>query len=691
MDFLLSLRGLYFALLVGGFSFGAVVSLFFLGSYRAREDRQQVLIRLGKDIGFGAAVLASLSGCLLSLSVLLTSSPYHLDLVQTLPFGAFSIHVDPLSAFFLGVISLLGIAVSVYSIGYANGFVGRRNVAFFTFLYNLFLLSIVLVVLAGNAILFLIVWEFMSLTTYFLITFEHEDPASRRAGILYIVMTHIGTALLVVMFVTLAGYAHSFSFETFQLVRAHIPQSAKAWVFVCALVGFGIKSGIIPLHIWLPEAHPAAPSNVSALMSGVMIKTGIYGMVRVFFYFLGPGPEWWGILVLFLAVVSAVLGVLYALMEHDLKRLLAFHSIENIGIILMGIGAALLFSSFGSKAAAAVALLAGLYHVANHAMFKGLLFLGAGSVVHSTHSKNIDELGGLAKRLPWTALFFLIGAAAISALPPLNGFISEWLTFQALLLGFDIPDLAVKLAIPITVALLALTGALAAACFVKAFGVTFLGIPRSPHAEDAHESSFSMLFAMGFLSLVCVVFGIAPGTMISLIGAVTSPLFGESGSALSFAGMGALTIPRGAGSGVSPIALFVLLAGLLLFPAAAGLFLGGRLHKRIAMIWACGIEKIEPRMQYTAAGFSKPIRMIFSNIFRATHEVEISGETSEFFKSQIRYELKTESIFQKYLYMPARKGTIDAAKILRRIQTGHIQSYLAYIFITLILLLLFAR
>lgn len=689
MEYVVALREFFFALLVGGFSFGVLISLFFIGHSAA--DESSLKLRLAKNLGFISAGLASLSGCFLSLSVLLTGSPFHLGLPQIPAVGSFSIHVDQLSAFFLGVISLLGSAVSIYSIGYATEFFGRRNVPLFTLLYNLFLLSMSMVVIAGNAIFFLIVWEIMSLATFFLIIYEHEDAASRRAGILYIVMAHLGTAFLVVMFITLAGYAHSFSFEDIRLIRSQIPPSVKNWIFLSALIGFGTKAGIIPLHVWLPEAHPAAPSNVSALMSGVMIKTGIYGMVRVFLFFLGPGPEWWGILILIIAVVSAVLGVLYALMEHDLKRLLAFHSIENIGIILMGIGAAMLFASFGSRAAAAVALLAGLYHVANHAMFKGLLFLGAGSVVHSTHSRNIDELGGLARKLPWTSAFFLIGAAAISALPPLNGFISEWLTFQALLLGFDIPDLVVRLAIPITVALLALTGALAAACFVKAFGVTFLGIPRSRRAEEAHESSFSMLFAMGVLAAACVGFGIAPGTIVSLISGVTSSLIGESGTALSVVGAGTLTIPRGAGSGVSPMFLMILLGGLIGFPMIAGLALGGRLRKRAAMIWACGIEKVEPRMQYTAAGFSKPIRMIFSNIFRASHEIEISEDTSGFFKPQIRYELKTESIFQKFLYAPARKWTIDTAKILRRIQTGHIQTYLAYIFITLILLLLFAR
>jgi len=412
----------------------------------------------------------------------------------------------------------------------------------------------------------------------------------------------------------------------------------------------------------------------------------------VFFDFLGPViPEWWGVLILILAVTSSVLGVLYALMEHDLKRLLAFHSIENIGIILMGVGAALLFSSLGNKPLAAIALIAGLYHVLNHATFKGLLFLGAGSVLHATHSGNIEELGGLIKKMPWTSFFFLIGAVAISGLPPLNGFVSEWLTFQALLLGFHISDLAVKIVVPLTVALLALTGALAAACFVKAFGITFLGLPRSDHAEHAHESSFTMIAAMGVLAIACVVFGVAPGLVVSVLDPLASSLLGANLSDQVALNGGMLLIPQSTSTSISPPVLTGLLIAITLVPIVGGYLFGGKLRKRIAMTWACGLQKIEPQMQYTATGFSKPIRMIFSNIFRATHEIEISEETSPYFRANITYELKTESVFLRYLYEPVYRFIVSSARMFRRIQTGHIQSYLAYIFITLVLLLLFAR
>jgi hydrogenase-4 component B len=678
--------------LTGGYGLGAFIPML-LSLVRTRQQQSGVRFDNAiKNFGFTMALASSIAGCVLSLSILVSGNPLHVELLQTPLFGTVAIHADRVSAFFLGVISLLAVAVSLYSFGYATEFLQRRKMGLLVFLYNAFLLSMVGVVLAGHVVLFLFVWEGMSLTTYFLISYEHEDPAARRAAFLYIVMTHVGTALLVIMFVLLYSSTGSFSFDAFRAAGARLPVSTQSVIFLCATVGFGIKAGIIPLHIWLPEAHPAAPSNISALMSGVMIKTGIYGMVRVFFDFLGPDiPEWWGVLILFLAVTSSVLGVLYALMEHDLKRLLAFHSIENIGIILMGVGAALLFSSLGHKPLAAIALIAGLYHVLNHAIFKGLLFLGAGSVLRATHSRNIEELGGLIRKMPWTSFFFLIGAVAISALPPLNGFVSEWLTFQALLLGFHISDLTVKIAVPLTVALLALTGALAAACFVKAFGITFLGLPRSERAEHAHESSFSMVAAMGLLAAFCVLFGVAPGLVVSVLDPLAGSLLREDLSSQVVLNRAMLLIPRSTSTSISPSVLTGLLVAVTVLPLAVGFLFGGRLRKRVAMTWACGLQRIQPQMQYTATGFSKPLRMIFSNIYRATREIEIAEEISPYFRPNITYELKTESVFLKYLYEPAYHSILRSAHMFRKIQTGRIHSYLAYIFITLVLLLLFAR
>jgi hydrogenase-4 component B len=679
-------------LMLAGFAGGALLPLLLAGMVARIPSNRETLESVARIAGFSISFVASAAGCTLSLLVLLGGTPLHVDLYQSPLFGTVAIHVDALSAFFLGVISLVSAIVAVYSIGYTREYAGKRNVGLLIFLYNTFLLSMCGVVIAAHAMLFLFVWELMSLSTYFLIAFEHEDRASRRAAFLYAVMTHIGTALLVVMFATLYATTGSFSFASFRGAGARVPALLQSVLFLCATVGFGIKAGIIPFHIWLPEAPPAAPSNVSALMSGVMIKTGIYGMVRTYFDFLGPViPEWWGVAILAIAVTSAVLGVLYALMEHDLKRLLAFHSIENIGIILMGVGGALLFASLGQKMLAAFALLAGLYHVANHATFKGLLFLGAGAVFQSTHSKNVEELGGLIKTMPLTALFFLVGAAAISALPPLNGFVSEWLTFQALLLGFPIADLATKIAVPLTVALLGLTGALAAACFVKAFGITFLGLPRSAHAAQAHEARGSMIAAMGALAVACIVLGVFPGSMVALLNPVIASLTGAVFSGEVGLDGGMLVLSKGTATGIAPEVLAGLLLLMVLLPVGGGVLVGGRLRRRVEMTWACGLEKVEPRMQYTATGLSKPIHIIFSTIYRARHEVEVSEESSPYFRAQVRYETKIESVFLRYFYEPVVTFLLRAVGFMQRLQTGRVQSYLAYLFIVLVILLLFAR
>jgi formate hydrogenlyase subunit 3/multisubunit Na+/H+ antiporter MnhD subunit len=398
-------------------------------------------------------------------------------------------------------------------------------------LFNALLLATTLVFMADNIWLFLIAWEIMALTAYCLVSFEHEKPETREAGVLYFIMSHIDAGCIILGFLLLFQASGDYSFDSLHALGPKMSPGKRDAAFVLFLLGFGIKAGIVPLHIWLPAAHPVAPSNVSALMSSVLIKTGIYGLTRVCFEFLGTPPLWWGVTVLAAGTLSAVLGVLYALMEHDLKRLLAYHSIENIGIILMGLGAALMFLHTGHPMLATLALIAGLYHTINHATFKGLLFLGAGAVLHATHTRNMEEMGGLIKRMPQTAFFFLIGAVAISALPPLNGFVSEWLTYQALLQGFGTTESLWRLVFPLSGAMLALTGALAAACFVKAFGISFLAQPRSEHAAHAHEAAPSMLFGMAMLTVACVLLGLFPTHFIRLMDPLTQQLTGQQLSA----------------------------------------------------------------------------------------------------------------------------------------------------------------
>ena len=370
----------------------------------------------------------------------------------------------------------------------------------------------ILVVTAQHALFFLLVWEIMSLTSYFLVIYERHEEENIKAGTLYFIMTHVGTAFILFAFLLLYRATGSFDFGAIGKGMAAASPFVRNAVFIFALIGFGAKAGIIPFHIWLPAAHPAAPSHVSALMSGVMIKTGIYMLARICWDMLpGPPPLWWGLLILIIGSISSLLGVLYALSEHDLKRLLAYHSIENIGIILLGLGSSLVFLSAGMKTLALLGLIAALYHTLNHATFKALLFLGAGAVIAETHTRNIEGYGGLIRVMPQTAFFFLVGSLAISALPPFNGFFSEWMTFQSLFLGVNSFNLATKMIFIAAIGALAFTGGLAAACFVKAFGVTFLARPRSEAATHAKESPLPLRIGMAALALLTLILGVFAG------------------------------------------------------------------------------------------------------------------------------------------------------------------------------------
>src|SRR5450759_1398422 len=436
--------------------------------------------RLCSYASFTSAAIAALLGIIFSISVIFGDTfSYNLSGGSYLKFGFF---IDKLSAFFILVISISVFAVSIYSTGYVREYFGKKNIGYLGFLYNTFILSMILVTSADNAVMFLIVWELMSVVSYFLVVFEHEKPETRKAGFIYIVMTHIGTGFIMMSFLIFVGTSGSFSFGTFAEAGKTMTLLLKDLAFIFALIGFGTKAGIVPMHIWLPYAHPEAPSNVSALMSGVMIKIAIFMIIRVFFDFLGASESWWGYVVLTLGTISAILGILYAVMESDIKRMLAFSSIENIGIILIGIGASMIFFASGKPVLASIAAIASLYHLLNHSIFKGLLFMGAGSILYSTHTKNIEELGGLIKKMPKSAILILIGVLSICALPPFSGFISEWLTFQSLLLGFNLNESFPMIILSISAAVLALTGALAAYCFLKFFGIGFLALPRSRHA-----------------------------------------------------------------------------------------------------------------------------------------------------------------------------------------------------------------
>jgi hydrogenase-4 component B len=536
-----------------------------------------------------------------------------------LPLSGFAVRVDGLSAFFLVVEGLVGVAAGVYGFTYSAHYDGRYSLRLLGATLNILLLSLAIQVTADNALTFLMTWEVVSLAAYVLVLTEHDQDGTVRAANWYLAVTHAGFAALVAAFLLLSAGDVTTSFEAMRVVV--LSPAVRDAVFVLALLGFGAKAGIVPLHVWLPMAHPVAPSHVSALLSGVVIKMGVYGLLRVSLDLLGGGPAWWGGVVLGAGAISALLGVLYALMEHDLKRLLAYHSVENVGIIFIGIGAGLMFHSYGLAALAMLGIVAGLYHTLNHACFKGLLFLGAGAVLQATHTRNMEKLGGLIRRMPRTALCFLVGSAAIAALPPLNGFVSEWLVFQALLGGSAIPQPEIALAMPLAVAMLALTSGLAVACFVKAFGITFLALPRSAEAEHAREAPPAMQLGMGILALSCLALGVAAFLVVPALAASVAGLGGLPVAPVRFS----LTIPLGVAGAVGEMSPMLVAVGLVLLGGitwiALRLLADGRL--RPGETWGCGRVGQTPRMEYTATAFAEPLRRVFAAVYRPTEDLSI--------------------------------------------------------------------
>jgi hydrogenase-4 component B len=590
------------------------------------------------------------------------------------------IRLDYLAAYFLLIIGVVGAAASIYAVGYSREYAGDgRRYQVMVSMYCAFLLSMVLVVAVSHVAAFIVVWELMAVTSFFLVNYEHHHSEVRRAAFVYIVMTHVGTAFVITAFFLLAHKAGSLDFGSLVQAAGSLDTWTKNMVFLCAWIGFGTKAGIIPLHIWLPRAHPAAPSHVSALMSGVMLKTAIYGLCRFYLEFLGTGPVWWGVVVLVFAIVSAVLGVLYALMESDVKRLLAYSSAENMGIILLGMGAGMVFMAKGLGTLAALAWAAALYHVLNHAVFKSLLFMGAGAVLTAVRTKELERLGGLIKKMPYTAVCVLAGTAAISALPPLNGFISEWLTFQSLLyLPQALQGVLGKVLAALLLALLGLTGGLAAACFVKAFGIAFLGKPRSSQAEQAGEANKPMLVSMAALAGLCVFFGVWPQLVIE---ALKQVLFGIPGinalpafadTAWYLAGIQ----PAGGNTSLEmPVVVLIMFFGAALAWALYRLY--GKPQIVGGETWTCGIVPTA-RMEYTATGFSKPIRMAFRAILRPQRETVADVSPNRYFGRRLSYHVSITDIFNA-LYRPVNHAIIQAAQFMKGIQTGSVQLYVGYI------------
>ena len=597
---------------------------------------------------------------------------------------------DPLSLFFIFVIFIVSLPSAVYSFSYLKGEYSLAKIKLGWFLLFIFILSMVFVVSVSNALAFLVFWEIMSLVSYFLVVFDTKHEKSIQAGMIYIVMTHMGTAFLIAAFMMMYKHAHSFDFIAIKSACELMPAQTKNIIFLLLLAGFGTKAGIVPLHIWLPYAHPQAPSHISSIMSGVMIKTAIYGIIRFVIFILGIQSCWWGILILVLASISCMVGIIYALMVGDIKRLLAYSSVENIGIILLGVGLSMFFKGMNMPYPAVFAMIAGLYHLMNHAIFKGLLFLCAGSVYKATGTRDIEKMGGLIKKMPQTAVCFLIGAMAISALPPLNGFVSEWLTLQAFFLGASSAIGGARVFLVICAAILALTGALAAACFVKAFGITFLALPRSNYAKDAKEVPFTMKAGMVFLSLLTIVFGLGAVKIIKILAIVASSATGFDSSSMSFS-LNNFTLSPQADKNIF---LSTPLLALGLFVLAGAVFAIYKLFNRskvaIYKTWDCGYYKLNSRNEYTATAFSKPFRIAFSFFLLPYRKTQKIRESFYHVRS-FAYETHTTPVFKKYIYEPLLALVFKAAKSMRRIQLGSIHLYLGYIFVTLLLLIIFMR
>ncbi|HEX7005674.1 MAG TPA: hydrogenase 4 subunit B [Alphaproteobacteria bacterium] len=631
-------------------------------------------------IVYGVCLAVAAVGLALALAALLGG----IEAARTLPLGlpwiGAHFRLDALSAFFLVVVNLGGAAASLYGLGYGRHEPEPGRVLPF---YPAFLAGMTLVVLADDAFTFLLSWEFMSVTSWALVMAHHREHGNAHAGYVYLVMASFGTLALLLAFGLMAGPDGAYAFDLMRQT-AETPGLA-ALVLALVLLGAGSKAGIVPLHVWLPLAHPAAPSHVSALMSGVMTKVAVYAFVRIVFDLLGTSEWWWGAVVLALGGLTAVLGVLYALMEHDLKRLLAYHTVENIGIIYIGLGLALAFEANTMGAAAALALTAALFHVFNHALFKSLLFFGAGAVLSATGLRNMDQLGGLIGRMPKTAFAFLLGAAAISALPPLNGFVSEWLTLQAILISPELPQWLLTFLVPAVGALLALSAALAATCFVKAFGITFLGRPRSPAAAAAHEPDGYSLATMFALAALCVLAGALPSLVIEGLAPVVREL---SGAALPLTGDGGWfrLVPIAAGR--SAYGGFVLLIAIALFAALTAYVvhrLGSRAVRRTPA-WDCGFPSADPATQYTASSFSQPIRRVFGSVaFQATETVDmpLPGD-----RRPARLHVTLRDPAWERLYDPVAAAVRFAADRFNPVQFMTIRRYLNFMFVALILMLM---
>lgn len=611
----------------------------------------------GRYISLWLHLLASTLFVCLGLVVLISRQTLHIVFYELVPNVRFAFTIDRLAAFFIMVISVVAVCAAIYALSYEHGHSIRRK-AIAASMTSIFVLSMLLVVAADNTFCLLFFWETMSVSSFFLVMYDYENPLTQKSGLFYFIMTQLSTVFLMFAFILMYNATGTFD------IRPIAPSAGlKSILFLALFIGFSIKAGVMPFHKWLPYAHSASPSNISALMSGVMLKVAIYGLVRFLLFVLSPEP-WWGVLILLFGAVSALLGVIYALKEHDIKKLLAYHSIENIGIILLGVGLYIVFKSHNLPDLATLALAGGLFHTLNHALFKSLLFLTGGSVVHITETRNIEEMGGLVKTMPVTAGLFLIGAISISALPPFNGFVSELMIFQSFFESYRIGEPLVEILLFVVLAIFALTSALAAACFVKAFGTVFLARPRSSEAARSHEVPAAMLVGPALLAALCMILGV-----------FSFQIFSWSGYNL-------------------PVPDLLPVGGLLvLFAVVAALTvaLSGKRKPRVTETWGCGLTSQDCRMEYTASGFSEPILTIFRPIYRTaklSHRLFSSGDEAIVRGGFV--EMKTFKFFEERIYMPLANMVQRASVRIANLQDVDLDTHILYAFVVIVILLVLA-
>jgi formate hydrogenlyase subunit 3/multisubunit Na+/H+ antiporter MnhD subunit len=632
----------------------------------------RILFPLGAAVGVALALIAFFA---------LDEPTQSAVLPLGLPDLPFHLRLDALSAFFLLLLGSAGAAISLFSSGYFRSEQGTAP-GLIGFEYHAFLAAMGLVLIANDAYLFMVAWETMALASYFLVTTDHRIPDIRRAGFLYLLIAHVGAIAILLCFGVLQGGRGDYTFDAMRSVAL-----GGIWpsiAFFLALFGFGAKAGLLPLHVWLPEAHPAAPSPVSALMSGVMLKTAIYGMLRVTFDLLHVQVWWWGAIALALGLLTALFGVIFAAAQTDMKRLLAYSSIENIGIIVAGIALAILYQANQKPLLAGIALTAVLYHALNHAFFKSLLFLATGSVLHATRERSLGKLGGLIHRMPWVAWLALVGTLAIAGLPPLNGFVSEWLLLQAFLFTPSLPQSFVNMLVPLAAAALVLAVALAAYVMVKFYGVIFLGRPREPNLAYAHDAGTRERIALAALAIGCVLLGVFPVTVIRAIDHVNGLLLTTTVSAAGESSWLLLAPIATDRSSYSPlIVLAVIVAVVLITIEVVHRVWHGRVRR--APAWDCGFPLQTPRMQDTAEGFGQPIRQVFEPFFKMERHLPSS------FDERPRYYVRASDRLWEWLYLPIAQGAEAIARLVGLIQQGRIAVYLTYSFATLLALLFFVR